>query len=304
MSRFDTYRQRIEQMDRRRIGLVRAGVVAGSAALTVMIIWSSGFRLEMAMDAWKRLWAQPIFHAKLPKIPPPLQARAPHKEPDLLTAFPSIQWSATPQQLILTGTLLGRNSREGSAFIGIDARNAQTYSAGALLANGARLIEIYRDYVVLERGAQKARLYVQGRTGEAPKRRDARDLLRVGGAPPAPHQEVSSEVLTDYIRPSPVYDGPTLLGFQVYAGSKVGIFAQMGLQGGDVIKALDGQPLTDPEQAIDLLRELTHGTAMTALVIRKGEPESVPLDGALIAADLARAQQGAVAPLTAPPPTD
>src|SRR2546429_388360 len=47
--------------------------------------------------------------------------------------------SAVPQPLILVRTQRGRNSREGFAQIGVRTHSPQTYIAGALLANGARL---------------------------------------------------------------------------------------------------------------------------------------------------------------------
>jgi hypothetical protein len=53
--------------------------------------------------------------------------------------------SPVPLPLILTATRPGRNPREGFADIGVDAKTPQTYAAGSLLANGARVAEISRS---------------------------------------------------------------------------------------------------------------------------------------------------------------
>jgi hypothetical protein len=49
--------------------------------------------------------------------------------------------STVPLPLILVRTQAGRNSREGFAQIGVNARTPQTYQAGAILANGAHLTD-------------------------------------------------------------------------------------------------------------------------------------------------------------------
>jgi len=184
----------------------------------------------------------------------------------------------------LVSTSRGRNAREGTARLGTHPENPQTYAAGAILANGARLVEIDDDYVLLERDGKQAKLYL---AGSGKKSSDA--LLMVGGEPPAkPIVATHTESLTDYIRPSPVYDGEVIHGYQVYAGQKSGVFSQLGLQNGDVILSLDGQPFVDPRQAIDLLSQLTTGVAMSATVERKGKVERMSLDGALITADQER----------------
>jgi general secretion pathway protein C len=193
--------------------------------------------------------------------------------------------SKVPLPLILAGTLPGRNAREGEALIGVNESSPQTYKAGALLINGARLVEIYPKYVVLEKNGRFAQLYLQNTKGSA----DANDeVLVVGGVPEAEATAVvpmAREELTDYIRPSPVYEGDRLKGYEVYPGQKVGSFARLGLQGGDVITALNDAPFSDPQEAIERLRQVVRGTPMTATIQRKGEFQQITLDGSALAED-------------------
>lgn len=198
--------------------------------------------------------------------------------------------SKVPLPLILTGTMPGRNPREGQALIGVNKNSPQTYAAGAILANNARIAEIYADHVVLERDNQRVNLYLQG-TGKQSDAKQLTSLLTVGGtAAPPPAKVTNHEILTDYLRPSPVYDGQLLKGYQVYAGQQSSVFAQMGLQAGDVITAINGVPLNEPTSAIEQLKQLTQGYAVTATVERQGKTETLSLDGALITADQQRLQ--------------
>lgn len=195
--------------------------------------------------------------------------------------------SATPQPLVLSGTMPGRNFREGTAFIGINRESPQTYAAGALLANGARLIEIYRDHVVLKKGDLSADLYLQDAQPKNARRGpELSALLQIGGPQPTVALvPPSTDILTDYLRPSPIYEGELIKGYQVYPGKRAGVFSQMGLKGGDLIVALNDAPFAGPEEAIDLLRQLSAGTAMVATIRREGKTQRVSLDGRLIVAD-------------------
>jgi general secretion pathway protein C len=179
----------------------------------------------------------------------------------------------------------------------------QTYQAGAMLENGARLVEIHSDYVLMKNGAKEARLYLESAHSTAKIGDTA--MLTVGGAQetPPPAKITSREILTDYIRPSPVYDGDTLVGFQVYPGMKSGPFTQMGLQAGDLITELEGTPLSDPAVAWDIFHQLAAGSAVAATVIRRDTPQSVSLDGSLIvSAEEARSRQASQAMLVPPGP--
>jgi type II secretion system protein C len=192
--------------------------------------------------------------------------------------------SKDPMPLVLTGTRLGRNAREGYADIGVHALSPQTYKAGALLANGARLEEIYSDYVVLTRGAHRVRLYITGRS-EPERPRSATDvaLLSVGGQAPTKVAVASShDVLTDIMRASPVYDGDTLQALQLYSGTQSDAFTQLGLEPGDKVTAIEGVALKSPAEAMAQLRQLTEGAAMTVTIERGGKRQTLSLDGSAL----------------------
>jgi len=96
------------------------------------------------------------------------------------------------------------------------------------------------------------------------------------------------------LRPTPIYDGERLVGYQVYPGRQAGVFAQMGLQAADVVTAIDGASLSDPVQATALFHELLNGAALSAVVTRKGQSERLTLDGTVILKEQERAKQAAM----------
>lgn len=290
------YQLELAEQDRRQRIVARSLSLAGAGLLIVVALWSAG----LPPSAWFRTAENWI--ARLRSEPTPAVASAPAIAPAMqepLTSsvpiVPSTSMSGTessisptPLPLYLLSTSPGRNFQDGTAQIGTNTTNPQTYMAGALLANGAMLAEIHSDYVVLKRGERTAKLTIfKLADNVASKVTD--DLLTIGGPQksqlPAATQR---EVLTDYLRPSPVYDGETLRGYEVYPGQRSGIFAQLGLQAGDVITALNDVPFFDPAQAMQMFRQLTDGIAVVASIERKNKSERITLDGALIATDRER----------------
>ncbi len=201
-------------------------------------------------------------------------------EPEPLGTDSSV--STSPLSLVLTATQLGRNAYGGIAFIGVNAQSPQTYSAGAILANGARIKEIHRDYVVLERAGQTVRLYVSDRQ-PANYRSPHSSLLTVGGLPsPEPAQANSRDPLTNVMRVSPTFAGHSFAGVTVFASQQSDAFSRLGLQNGDVITAIDGAPLSDQRKALEALRPLLMGAALTATVRRGNQIQTISLDGAVL----------------------
>ena len=98
-------------------------------------------------------------------------------------------------------------------------------------------------------------------------------------------------VTVNYLRPSPVYDGEMLRGYEVYPGVRTVVFAQLGLQPGDIITSINDAPLNEPSQSIELFMQLMHGTAVVATVERKSTSRRITLDGALISADQERIKE-------------
>lgn len=268
---------------------MRAAAIVAATLLTVLALLTAGFSFDPLLGWWHSLVTASGSSGRVSGAGSerPLNGAVLVTPPAPKGNDSSV--SPTPQRLVLVEARPGRNANEGTARLGVDPTSPQTYVAGALLANGARLSEIYSDHVVLEKDGRTVRLDVgASRTDDRSSAADS--LLTVGGAQaargvaPTP----SSDGLTDYLRPNPVFEGTTLVGFEVYAGSHADVFAQLGLQDGDVIKAVDGEAVMDASTTIDRLQSLSQGRAITASVLRAGQLMTISLDGAVIAGSRAR----------------
>jgi general secretion pathway protein C len=263
---------------RMRVAAFAVGVALGSAAAYQYWPLLQTFFTPAAHESKPQRSAarQPVPDLIAPTPPVP-------SDPKLAAAGTDSSISKKPLALVLVGTMPGRNAREGSAMLGTDARNAQTFMAGALIENGARLAEIYRDRVILERGGERATLYLAG-SGSHAEAATKGTLLTVGGQTPQQPKKVrySTDPVTEYIRAVPFYRDDVVAGFRVFPGSRSGPFQQWGLRPGDVIVSLDGSPLMDGDQTTQLLSALAEGASLSAKVLRGPDTLTVALDGAAI----------------------
>jgi hypothetical protein len=264
----------------------RAITAAAVTILTVVALLSADFRFNRLDHWWHSLAAAVAtqVNGRSGAVTPQPAHGAILVTPPAPTGNDS-SVSTIRKRLVLVEARPGRNANEGTARLGVDPSSPQTYVAGALLVNGARLAEIYPDHVVLEKDGQVVRLNVgDSAAGSKPPSTDA--LLMVGGpqAGSVVATVPSSDALTEYMRPSPVFEGTTLAGLEIYAGSDARTFARLGLLDGDVIRSVDGVPVSDAAATIAQLESLTQGRAVTVDVLRQGHLETISLDGAVIAA--------------------
>lgn len=262
---------------RRIVPRMRASLIGIS--LVLLVFGAAG------VGSW-RWWLDYQSHAD--KSPTHHEARA--NVPGLVSAVQpepggtNSSVAVAPVPLILKGTRPGRNAREGHADLGVNPASPQTYRAGAILANGARIEEIYSDHVVLERNGQRARLYVDGHAPADSPTFD-RALTMVGGTDrPAPAIANSTDELTDYIRVAPVYQGDAIHALELYSTQGSNVFAKLGLEPGDRITSIDGEVVTDSSAAIASLRRLTQGEALQVTVERGGRLQMISLNGLILTA--------------------
>lgn len=270
--------------------------------VAVLIVMAFGaFSAEQLWTALKTRPAPPTAEVSTPAAAPKIDSTpaAPIASPaGNAVVDPSVAKLGTddlgskrPRVLVLVDTTPGRNSREGSARLGTNPRNPQTYSAGAVLLNGARLAEIHSDYVVLERNNESVRLYLQGKQprGAAP----VSDLLEVGGSSSSqptfraelPDAGANAPSVTEFIRPNPVFENEMLKGFALYPGNRSGAFYKSGLAAGDVLIELNGVPAIDAAQVMGLLQQWVSGAALNATVQRGRRTKHITLDGTVPGAE-------------------
>ena len=195
---------------------------------------------------------------------------------------------ATNLRLILAGTLAGTDPGQGWAIIGDTAQNARVYATGTTLPGGARLKEVYADRAILERNGRLESLQLPRLAGaagmpiaytQAPPQQSLADSVRslVQSDPSA---------LTELIRPQPVFAGGQQKGYRIYPGRNRGQFASLGLMPGDLVTAVNGAPLDDPNSGLATLRGIGAGGSVTLTIERNGSEQQLTLDMAAAMAAL------------------
>ena len=106
------------------------------------------------------------------------------------------------------------------------------------------------------------------------------------GASPAPDQTVEvARPISDFFRPSLYFTNGELYGYQLYPGDVPELFGELGFELGDLVTAVDGQPLTDPQRTMELLTRIISGQAVRVTLERKGQAKEIEVNAQRISAD-------------------
>jgi general secretion pathway protein C len=98
----------------------------------------------------------------------------------------------------------------------------------------------------------------------------------------------------ELLRPQPVFAGGSLRGYRVYPGRNRAQFARLGLQPGDLVLAVNGAALDDPNRGLETLRGVGQGSAVTLTVERGGQQQQITVDPAAVAQELQAPPEAAV----------
>jgi general secretion pathway protein C len=185
--------------------------------------------------------------------------------------------------LVLKGTIASAIPEFSVAVIADGTAEQRVYAIGDSVGSGATLHAVYSDRVVLNENGALTNLrlpsdFPQGastsvRRSTVTTRQTTRDSNSL--------QNVVAENLTqisDIIRPTQ-YRGADgqLAGFRVYPGRNRQKFAALGLRPGDLIKDINGQPLNDPTQAMQVFQSLGEAEQVSVTIERNGQEQSLVL---------------------------
>lgn len=207
--------------------------------------------------------------------------------------------------LQLAGTIATDNPKHGLAIIGAGGPS-KVYSVGDNVS-GATLYAVYLDHVVLDRaGALETLLLPRQMTGGG-----ARGPVRRGGAETAAavdnlrHMvEKDPGILDQVMRTVASYDSAAgkLRGFRAYPGRNRALFSKLGLKPGDLVTAINGQPLDDPQHSQEVFNTIQSSDNVSVTIERGGQREDLSLNIAQVAGEATRDLEGAPtgpgAPLT------
>ena len=195
------------------------------------------------------------------------------------------QAPATSANLLLTGTLAGRDPEHGWAIIGANGQAARVYATGIALPGGSRLFAVYPDRVILDRNGARESLMLPRLSGGGASFAPRVANQAQGGGPSASLADSVRQLLVqnpqaggDLLRPQPVFAGGSLRGYRVYPGRNRAQFAGLGLQPGDLVMAVNGAALDDPNRGLEILRGVGQGSAVTLTVERGGQQQQITID--------------------------
>ena len=287
-----------------------APALAAAAPTLVSVILAIVIAAQLAALAWRLLGtsdadgelAVPDVEIPAPAIDLPAIVNAHLFGVAAETGDPSMA-PATSANLTLAGTLAGSEPEQGWAIIGASGQSARVYATGASLPGGAKLFAVYPDRVILDRNGSRESLHLPRLSGGGAGPGMAQRLASVPSAD-AQSASIADSVRQllvqnpqaggDLLRPQPVFAGGSLRGYRVYPGRNRAQFAGLGLQPGDLVMAVNGAALDDPNRGLEILRGVGQGSAVTLTVERNGQQQQITVDPVA-------AMQQMQAPVAAPP---
>jgi general secretion pathway protein C len=196
--------------------------------------------------------------------------------------------------LVLTGTIATQDPKRGVAIIS-DGGPSKVYSVGDNIG-GASLHSVYLDHVILDRGGQLETLLLPRLLGPG---MNAPPLVRRTGGDPRTVAAVDNirrlvqqdpSLLDQVMRTVPSYDNAAgkLRGFRAYPGRNRQIFNKLGLKPGDLVTAINGTPLDDPQRSQDVFNTIQTSDHVTVTIERGGQKQEITLNIAQVAAQATR----------------
>jgi len=194
--------------------------------------------------------------------------------------------------LLLAGTIATQDPKRGVAIISDAGSASKVYSVGERIG-GASLHSVYLDHVILDRGGALETLLLPrqlppsaGRAVSA-LRRPAADP-RTGAAVDNIRRMVQQDpsILDQVMRTVASYDNAAgkLRGFRAYPGRNRAIFSKLGLKSGDLVTAINGTPLDDPQRSQDVFNTIQTSDHVTVTIERGGQKQDITLNIAQVAA--------------------
>src|SRR3984885_2687836 len=215
--------------------------------------------------------------------------------------------------LLLTGTIATQDPKHGVAIISEGGAPSKLYSVSERVG-GASLRSVYLDHVILDRGGALETLLLprqlppSGRPAVARRSPggDPRTVAAVDNIRKMVQQDPN--ILDQVMRTVASYDNAAgkLRGFRAYPGRNRAIFSKLGLKAGDLVTAINGTPLDDPQRSQDVFNTIQTSDHVTVTIERGGQKQDITLNIAQVAAqatrDLENEGNAGPSPNGAPPP--
>ena len=210
---------------------------------------------------------------------------------------------ASTANLVLAGTIATQNPKQGVAIISDGGGPSKVYSVGEMVG-GATVHSVYMDRVLLDRGGSLEALTLPRVDGSpaAPAAAAPRPAPMFGGDPRAAAAvdnirrmvQADPSILNEVMRTVPSYDNKAgrLRGFRAYPGRNRMAFSKLGLKPGDLVTAINGTPLDDPQRSQEVFNTIQTSERATVTVERAGQRQDITLNVSQVAQQASKDLEG------------
>ena len=218
-------------------------------------------------------------------------------KPDAPAAAQGTQaMQATTLPLVLTGIISADDPQNGLAILGQTPANAKVFAVGDMVPGGAKLHAVYNDKVIIDRGGSLETLMLPRQVAPGAPPPTAMALQTESPVADRMRKLITEQpsLLADVMRPQPVFANGKQTGYRVYPGRNRAAFGRLGLRPGDLVTAINGTTLDDPEHGQEIFRTLGSSPEAHITVTRGGQQQDLTLN-------LAQVTQEAESLATSPP---
>src|SRR5690606_9822654 len=188
----------------------------------------------------------------------------------------------TRLNLQLRGAIAAADPGVAHAIIADASGNEKVYFVDDSIPGGVNLHRVHADRVILRRGVELEVLRLpragEGTTAAVATSRPAVLRSPPPAEPPAQALAEQGAGFLDVVRPQPFMPNGQLRGYRVYPGPNRQQFGALGLRPGDLVTEINGIPLNNPAQGMEVFRTLGEATDVTVTVERDGQPQVLTLN--------------------------
>ena len=180
--------------------------------------------------------------------------------------------TVTSAGLTLFGINLNEATGGGSAIIAGEDGVQTSYAVGDEIAPGLKLAGVAFDHVLLDRGGARESLFLD-QSGAAPVAAPATALPaptpEIGAAPSGTSGDMTPAAIKAGVAFAPRTEEGRVTGIVVQPQSDGATFRAAGLRPGDVVRSVNGRPITSASDIAALSNQLAPG-ARIALEVERG----------------------------------